>query len=437
MARGPSSVGSYVAVSGDRPSRLAALRVDALAIANSFLDDLDATSIVGDRVFEAVGAEIVDVVAVGKTAREMCAAVRDVGVPIRRQIVVTDERAARRSPADPTVVVGEHPVPGRRSVDAGAALIDFLENGPDSGVTVFLVSGGASSVCCAPAPPVRLSDLVELWRGALAAGLDIGELNAVRTVTSRVSGGVVRRHVRTTRSLGFIAVDNVVSGAAGTGSGLTYDTRGDRDVVARVLDRAGLSGTESAARLLASVGPRNEELARNAPPHENVVVADPSLLLDVARARATSLGYEVVELGAALRGDVRAVADAVAGTIGAAPRGRVCVLGAGEGTVEVVAGGRGGRCQQLAIVLAPLLAAGGRDAAVVARASDGRDHLDDVGGAVVDSVTDAAAHDAGLDLRDAIARCDAYPVLASLGALLPGLVTGWNLCDLVVACIDD
>jgi glycerate 2-kinase len=416
---------------------LSMLRADAIEIANAFSDDLDSDVIIGGPVRSAVGEAPVDIVAVGKTAREMTAAVRDAGVRVRREFIVCDERSARQPPVDVNVHIGEHPVPGAGSLSAGTDLIEFLEQAPPTGVTVFLVSGGGSSVCCVPAPPVRGEDLVTVWHSALAAGWDIGTLNEVRTATSALAGGLVRRHVRTPRSLSFICVDNVVSGATGTASGLTFDSFGDETRIQNLIERSTLAATETAARLIEAISPRNGRLAHNAPPHDNVVVADSTTLLSSARARAVALGYKVVELGATLSGDVREIASVIDSAISRADRGRACVIGVGEATVRVVPGGRGGRCQQLALMLAGPLAERDRAVVAVARASDGCDYLPDVGGAWVDSTTVTKASAAGLDIADAIARCNAHSVLDALGQLIEGSVTGWNLCDLFVSCQDD
>lgn len=414
------------------PAPVSALHEAALRIADAFVTDIDPVATVGAPVRSTVGDEPVDLVAVGKASRAMARAVVDAGVRIRRRLLVGAETDEPGPTDEPDVVVGDHPVVGARSLAAGDALVDFLRSGPEDGVTVFLVSGGGSSLCARPAPPVRLDDLTALWHCALASGLDIGELNTIRTATSAIAGGAVRRHVRSEWSASFVAVDNLVTGAPGTSSGLTYDTIGDVGRVSHLLARAGV-GTDEARRFRAAVPAHNELLAGLAPPHENVVVADPTVVRDVTMKRARDEGFTVIDAGVLL-GDAEDCASTFFDAFAAAPSGRVCVVGVGELTVRVDGGGRGGRCQHFALAASRLLATLPQASVLVARATDGRDHLPGVGGAWVDSTTCTRALREGVDIDAALARCDSHTALSSLQQLIDGRATGWNLCDVYVAC---
>lgn len=407
------------------------LRDAALRIADAFCD-VDPATVIGSPVRSVVGDEPVDLVGVGKASRAMAAAVAAAGVRVRRRLLICDDAAAQEAPSDPDVVVGDHPVVGERSRAAADALESFLQSAPSEGVTAFLVSGGGSSLCAKPASPVSLGDLSTLWRGALAIGLDIGDLNVIRTATSAIAGGAVRRHVRTARSVSFVAVDNLITGARGTASGLTYDTWGDADRVASLLARAGVGSVET-SRFLAAVPVHNNLLAGPAPAHENVVVVDPTLVHDLTIRRARDEGFAVVDAGILL-GDVTDCASALVDAFASAPSGPVCVVGVGEPTVHVGASGRGGRCQHLALTAARLLATLPQSSVVVARATDGCDHVAGVGGAWVDSATCTRAHRSGVDIDAALAGCDSHAALAALGQIIAGGATGWNLCDVFVAC---
>ncbi len=375
----------------------------------------------------------VDVVALGKAAREMAAAADAwLGERRRRRLVVADAAGSD----EPDVLVGEHPVPGPASLAAGAALVEFLDAPTDAEATLFLVSGGASSLCARPMPPLALEDLAGLWDAALAAGADITTLNQLRAATSAVAGGAVLRHVRTAISRSLILVDNVISGAPWVASGLTYEFDPGESSFEALLVAVGLADTELGARLREAARAREALMrARVTSEHRNLVLADPATLLAHAVASARRLGYRVVDRGSRVHGDVADVAREWGEVLGRelAAGDRVCVVGVGEVTVRVRGHGRGGRCQEFAWTMAEILATLGRDVVFAARASDGRDFEEGVAGAWVDASTTARARSLGVDWAVVAADNDSYSGLAALGQLLAGGHTGWNLCDVYLA----
>lgn len=74
-----------------------------------------------------------------------------------------------------------------------------------------------------------------------------------------------------------------------------------------------------------------------------------------------------------------------------------------------------------------------RDSVFVARASDGRDFVEGVGGAWVDGSTVERARRLDVDWKLVAEANDSHSALGALGQLIEGGHTGWNLCDLYVA----
>ncbi len=411
---------------------------DARAISERWLTELNLDGLTRARLAELeLGEGGVDVVAIGKASREMSDAV-DValGTRVLRHFTVCDESSASLRPATSDVFVGEHPIPGDGSWHAGEALISFLEESTSATCTLFLLSGGASSLCVRPVPPLNLDDLRGLWDAALASGIDITTLNKLRAATSAIAGGGVLRHVDTESSNSLILVDNVISGAGWVASGLTFDYAPTPDEVLRLLQHAGLAETELGARLLRAHADR-ERLMTSSPTsqHENAVLAEPSMMLDYALDEARRRGYRVVSMGSRVHGEVDSVAAHWRNIMlqARSDDAPTAYIGVGEVTVKVAGGGTGGRCQEFAWLMADVLAGFERDGVFVARASDGRDFVDGVGGAWVATSTKQRAVDAGIEWADVVQRHDTYPALKTLGQLIDGGHTGWNLCDLYVA----
>jgi glycerate-2-kinase len=411
---------------------------DARAISERWLAELSLERLTRARLDElALGHGDVDVVAIGKASREMSDAVDAMlGARAQRHLIVCDESSASLFAVSRDVFVGEHPIPGEGSWRAGEALISFLEESSTATSTLFLLSGGASSLCVAPVPPLTLDDLRGVWDAAMAAGIDITTLNKLRASTSAIAGGGVLRHVGTASSYSLILVDNVISGAEWVASGLTFDYEPTTVEVAALLEQTALLGTELGDRLL-KAHERRERLM-TAPPtsrHENAVLAEPSMMLDHALDEARQRGYRVVNMGSRVHGDVERVVALWRNVMRRAldDDAPTAFVGVGEVTVKVEGNGTGGRCQEFAWLMANVLADFERDGVFVARASDGRDFVEGVGGAWVERSTKERLVTAGIDWSDVAQRHDTYPALQTLGHLIEGGHSGWNLCDVYVA----
>jgi glycerate 2-kinase len=380
------------------------------------------------------------VVALGKAARTMALALEGLEiVSCRRRVVVEEPYPSWvRFVADVgrmgTWLRGDHPVPGERSLAAGAALLEFLEEPSDAEATVFLVSGGASSLCAAPAPPLGEEDLAAIFRAATRVGADITTLNRLRAATSLIAGGAVLSHVRTPRSTSLIMVDNLVSGAPWVASGLTYGYRPHPTELESLIDAVGLEGA-LAERVREAAAAREAAWGEYTHVHENKVLLEPADMVRHLSHQASAHGYHVLEWGRPVLGDVQAEAEMLAAALAAAPPGPTCLIGVGEVAVRVAGEGEGGRCQELAWRCAPLIEGLGREAVVVARATDGRDFVEGVAGAWVDSRTAAEARAAGIDHGAVLAASDTHRALGALERLIRGGPSGWNLCDLYLGMV--
>ncbi|MGC2486665.1 MAG: DUF4147 domain-containing protein, partial [Acidimicrobiales bacterium] len=336
---------------------------------------MDLGVLIGQRLADAPsGDEPVDVVAIGKASREMAKATRHIlGSRVHRQLVVSDEGGEVFTPKS-IVIVGEHPISGANSLRAGEALVSFLESPDHAANALLLLSGGASSLCVVPAPPLAVEDLGELWHAALRAGVDITTLNQIRASTSLIGGGALLRHVRASNSTSLILVDNVVSGARWVASAMTYDYEPTSQEVDD-LWKAIAMDEPLRSRMSAAFAQRRTLMERElVTQHRNVVLADPAMMLEWALAEASLRGYQAVDMGSHITGDVEAVVQEWGRTLhNAGPRS--AVLGVGEVTVRIDGPGEGGRCQEMAWRMADELAHESRDAVFLARSSDGRDFV--------------------------------------------------------------
>jgi glycerate 2-kinase len=114
-------------------------------------------------------------------------------------------------------------------------------------------------------------------------------------------------------------------------------------------------------------------------------------------------------------------------------RPRALITG-GEATVTVPADhGVGGRNQQSAVAAIDAVHRAGvpwpAGLLIASVGTDGEDGPTDAAGGCVDAAVVAAIERLGLDVPGAVARCDAYPLLAAAGGLIRTGPTGTNVAD--------
>lgn len=413
---------------------------DALAISDAWSRGLDIRELIESQLRASMVLDLdVDIVAIGKAAREMAEAARDVvGEHAKRGLIVVDEGPAFSLNSDVEFVIGEHPLPGLGSLMAGQRLVEFLDQPVGAECTIFLISGGASSLCALPQPPVELDDLHELFAAALESGADITTLNQLRAASSSIAGGAVLRSVRTPRSIALIMVDNVVSGERWVASGLTFDFTPHVEEIEALLAVVGRGGSELALRILEAVANRREVMSEPVTTiHENHVIASPSDALAAVADEAALRGFQVITLGSAVHGDIQDVVNEMTETLksSAVTKEQFCVVGVGEVTLRIRGRGVGGRCQDFAWRMAEAFDGSERDMVVVARATDGRDFVKGIAGGWVDSATLRRAREHDIDWTSVVENSDSHRALAELGQLIEGGRTGWNLCDIYLAVV--
>jgi hydroxypyruvate reductase len=319
---------------------------------------------------------------------------------------------------------------------------------------VVLLSGGTSSLVGAPVAGVSEADLDALWRLLLESGLDIHTMNAVRRRFTRWGGGRLAVALAG-RSVDVLAISDVPGDdPADIGSGPCAADPLTAADVERLLGAAGLLPRLPPAlvALLRDPTPALRTPGRSHPAIAAVrtrIVASNRDAVRAAAAHARGLGWKVRAASAPLTGDARAAgARTAAGLLHTALDGAgvhsetVCIVAGGETTValgprgiEDDAAPHGGRCQELALAAARVLAGSGAGpaAALLAAGTDGRDGPTDAAGAVVDGDTWQAIRAAGRDPARDLAMHDSYPALDAAAALLRTGATGTNVMDLVIA----
>jgi glycerate-2-kinase len=339
----------------------------------------------------------------------------------------------------PIVVrTGAHPIPDAPGLVATAALIDLVRDLDAGTLLVGVLSGGASALLTAPADGLTLDDVRETTAALVAAGAEIGPLNAVRKHCSRISGGqLAALAARAAGCWALVLSDVVGDDPATVASGPTVADPTTYAAALGALDRYGVTPgaavrahLERGARGGAPETPKPGD-PRLARAHTRIVAGNADAVTAAATA-ARARGYATTLAGEALLGEAAAAGERLAATLlataGAAP---VAIVAGGETTVRARPGGVGGRCQHLAVAAARRLE--GTDTVLLAAGTDGVDGPTAAAGGCVDGGTVARARAAGLDPEAVLAATDAHRLLAATGDLVVTGPTGTNVADLVVA----
>jgi hydroxypyruvate reductase len=401
-------------------------------------------------------ADRVHLISAGKAARRMAdgarAALVESGASPAGGIVVTVD--GEDAPlAGLTVLAGDHPIPAARSAQAAVALEDSRRRIGRGDRAIVLLSGGASSLLATPIPEVSADSLRRLWTDLLAAGAPIQTMNAIRRRVLRWGGGRLAQHLaRAGADVDVLVASDVLGDdLPSIGSGpCAGDPSTARDVI-ELLARLGLSARvpHDVAKYLEDVagGRRPETLKPGAPEAGRVrthVIVNNATAVAGAAECARRLGFAVEVSPSPLVSSSREAGVALARQlIDTASRHDAlpdrCVIAGGETTVvlEPEMLGRGGRCQELALVVARDLGGAqlGPRVTLLAAGTDGRDGPTDAAGAIVDGGTWSAIADAGRDPSHDLDRHDAYAALDAVGALLRTGATGTNVNDVIVGLV--
>jgi hydroxypyruvate reductase len=322
-------------------------------------------------------------VAIGKAALAMA---RGAG-PVVKGIAVAPQLDGKPLPLGWTARDAGHPIPDKRSVEAGRRVCELVASARRDDVVLALISGGASALV--EQPTIPLAEYVARVKAAMAVGEPIEQLNALRRSMSNIKGGKLAVATGAGKVITLAISDVIGDDLHVIGSGPTIP---DSAAARQLCEARGDVAEVILPMRLFAVGVRTALASRKIvlPFHEEPM-----------RGHVTDL-----------------------------ERG----IHWGEPTLRIPDDhGEGGRAQQLALELARRLR--GTDQSAFVAGSDGIDGPPPKGrpapaGAYVDGATWDAIGDAAA--TRALERRDAGSVLGAVGALVITGPTGINHADVAV-----
>jgi len=388
------------------------------------------------------------VVGGGKAAPAMAASLEEILLDRITSGIVVTSRGSGRSSERVKIVEAGHPVPDESGAAGASEIIRLLEHAGERTLVLCVISGGASALLSAPAPPVSLQDKQHLTAELLACGAAIREINTVRKHVSRIKGGRLALAAHPARIITLILSDVVGDPPDAIASGPTApDPTTFRDAL-NILEKYGLTGKipDSVIQYITrGVNGEITETPKSGDPVfarvSNMIIGSNRDALGGAAQHAAELGYNVHVLSDTVTGESR---DAVHSHVEAArnivesgiPVQRpACLLSGGETTVTIRGKGKGGRNQEFALASA-LAIEGMPGITVLSSGTDGIDGPTDAAGAIVDGDTCRRAVAVGLDPCKYLDNNDSYTFFKALGDLVITGPTGTNVMDLQIVLIE-
>jgi glycerate 2-kinase len=331
-----------------------------------------------------------------------------------------------------------HPIPDERGAEGARRILEIAHAAGPRDLLIVLVSGGASAMLPAPAPPLTLEGKQVLTRQLLVSGATIQEMNTVRKHLSLVKGGQLAQAASPATVIALLLSDVVGDDPGVIGSGPTVPDPSAVADAERILQKYGVSVPADA--LHETPKPGDSVFADS----RHVIVGSNKQAIAAAEVCARKLGYRAMVLSTTIEGEAREIARmhaSIAREILASNRPirrPACLLSGGETTVTVRGRGLGGRNQEF--VLAAILALDQTGPVTILSAgTDGIDGTTAAAGAIAVSGADfstlARAAALGLDARRFLDENDSYRFFEPLDALLKTGPTGTNVADVRVLLI--
>jgi len=345
-----------------------------------------------------------------------------------------------------SILQGDHPVPGKGSLEAGQKTVELVSSlGPDD-LLFCLISGGGSALVAAPVEGVSLTALRALTSALLACGARVDEINCLRRRLDRVKGGGIVKMANGATIISLILSDVVGSPLEAIASGPTAPDPTRRLNALSILAKYGLehqipSSIRHALRSSPETPKAGDPIFEKV---QNVIVGSNLLAAQAALTQAEAEGFHPYLLRTDLQGEARQAAYVLATfqrqawKTGNPVQRPACIVVGGETTVTLRHGsgqalkesGKGGRNTELALASVSELA-NFPGVMLVTLATDGEDGPTDAAGAVVTGETLSRAAGLGLHPGDFLERNDSYTFFSTLDDLLKSGPTGTNVNDLV------
>ena len=314
--------------------------------------------------------------------------------------------------------VGDHPFPSQRNIEATKEIISILKKTTKDDLVLSVVSGGGSVLLCLPYQ-LSLIHFQGLIKTLFQDGANIKEINTIRKHLSLVHGGNLAKLAYPATVFSLIFSDIPFSDFGFVASGPTILDKTTKKDAQNIIKKYNLP------KMKLVETPKNKKYFQKV---RNILVLDNMVALKTMEVQARNFGFNALIYSKSLRGEARALGRNLLREISDSPSGTAMLCG-GESTVNIKGKGIGGRNQELVLGALQYLK---RGQIIISIASDGKDNIEGVGGAIGDFLTIKKVKKANLDIGQYLENNDSYHFFKKTGDLILTKKTGSNVSDLIL-----
>ncbi|HSB84615.1 MAG TPA: DUF4147 domain-containing protein [Nitrosarchaeum sp.] len=283
-------------------------------------------------------------VAFGKAGDSMTRAINAI-IPIKSGIIVIPKGSKSKIKGKKFQIFNSgHPKPDKTSIKAAKEVTKFLQNRRNGELTIFLVSGGGSSLLAIP-DDITLEDKIYVTDLLLKSGATIQEFNCIRKHLSKIKGGRLVENIKC-QGIGLVMSDVEGDDLSSIASGTTYmDNTTFLDAL-NIINKYKLKNKiplEIMRRFEDGFKGKIPETPKNVK-ISNYIIANNKDCLKAMELKAKEIGYKVKTIQ--IFGNIK---DATRTIMENMPEEKRCLIFGGETTVEVIGKGSGGRNQELVL----------------------------------------------------------------------------------------
>jgi len=283
-------------------------------------------------------------VAFGKAGDSMTRALNAI-IPIKNGIIVIPKGSKSKIKGKKFQIFNSgHPKPDKTSIKAAKEITKFLQNRRKEELTIFLVSGGGSSLIAIP-DDITLEDKIYVTDLLLKSGASIQEFNCIRKHLSKIKGGKLVENIKC-HGIGLVMSDVENDDLSSIASGTTYmDNTTFLDAL-KIINKYKLKN-----KVPLEIIQRLEDGFKGKIPETpkktkivNYIIANNKDCLKAMELRAKDFGYRVktMQVFGNIKNATRTIMENM-------PDEKECLIFGGETTVEVIGKGAGGRNQELVL----------------------------------------------------------------------------------------
>ncbi len=318
--------------------------------------------------------------------------------------------------------VGSHPLPSEKNIFVTNSIIDILKKATKKDLILNLISGGGSSLMCAPYK-ISCENQKQFVDELMDRGVNITELNTVRKHISKIKGGQFAKLAYPSKVVSFILSDVPGDDLSVIASGPTVMDNTTIDDAKKILKKYKMEDSANLLDVKLIETPKEKKYFEKV---QNILIGSNKVALEAMKRKAEEFGYNTYIEDTKLEGEAKVLGKQL---ISKEYLPGSCHLWGGETTVRVKnIHGVGGRNQEF--VLGALSSI--RDGMVViGSASDGWDNSD-VAGAIADYNLYAKVLDERIDFEKYLENNDSYNFFKQVGGHIDTGRTGSNVADFYI-----